>query len=227
MKPIVFTRRLLSASIHTARLLIHSVPKRRFALLVLLPIMLPITANANEPDPDWPCIQALVPVVEIGVLWPEVLPESDLGQWKSDKRVASMARQLADLREYSDTERQMVEQFVEATPEAEKRSTLNRLAEGTLALANQRRSLYIKGIKKYTRQQTAIALQIEEGLNKLAKLEEENVQSPKRDELAATMDWHQRVFDQREHSMVALCDQPVSVELTTSDILRDLAQYLP
>lgn len=227
MKPIVSTTRSLSATVHIAHMHNYRVLKRCFALLVTLLALLPIAVNANDPDPDWPCIQALVPVVEIGVLWPEVLPESDLGQWKGDKRVASMVRQLGDLREYSDAERLLVEQFVEATPAEEKRSTLNRLAEGTLALANQRRSLYIKGIKKYTRQQTAIASQIEEGLNKLAKLEAENVQSPERDELATTMDWHQRVFDQREHSMVALCDQPVSVELTTSDILRDLAQYLP
>jgi len=161
------------------------------------------------------------------VLWPQVLPESDLGQWKNDEKIASLAKKLGNLAQYSDEDRALVEQFIEATPEADQVSVLNRLAEGSLSVANQRRALYIKGIRKYTRQQTAIAEQIEAGLNKLAQMEQDNVQSPERDELRDTMDWHQRVFDQREHSMIALCDQPVLVEQTTSDVLRDLAQYLP
>jgi len=185
--------------------------------------------SANTPDPEWPCIQALVPVVELGVLWPEVLTEDDLGQWKKDKRVEPLARKLGALVQYTDAERQLVEQFIEQTPQTDQVSVLNRLAEGTLAVANQRRTHYIKGIKKYTRQQTAISLQIQDGLNKLAQLEQENSQADptERDELRDTMAWHQRVFDQREHAMTALCDQPVLVEQTTSDVLRDLAQYLP
>lgn len=198
-----------------------------FALCSVVVLIQPMPASAADPEPDWPCIQAFVPVVELGVLWPQVVPESDLGQWKNDERVESLAQKLGNLAQYTDTERQLVEQFIEQTPEADQASTLNRLAEGTLAVANKRRALYIKGIKKYTRQQTAIAEQIEEGLNKLAQLEQDNVESVERDELRETMDWHQRVFDQREHSMIALCDQPVLVEQTTSDVLRDLAQYLP
>jgi len=198
---------------------------RTLCISVLL--LQPLSTSAADPEPDWPCIQAFVPVVELGVLWPQVVPESDLGQWKSDQRVEPLVQKLGNLAEYTDTERQLVEQFIEQTPEADKASTLNRLAEGTLAMANKRRTLYIKGIKKYTRQQTAIAEQIEEGLNKLAQLEQDDVQSTERSELRETMDWHQRVFDQREHSMIALCDQPVLVEQITSDVLRDLAQYLP
>ncbi len=201
---------------------------RIFTVLFFLVVLVqPLSASAADPEPDWPCIQAFVPVVELGVLWPQVVPESDLGQWKNDERVEPLAKKLGNLAQYTDTERQLVEEFIEQTPKADQASTLNRLAEGTLAMANKRRTLYIKGIKKYTRQQTAIAEQIEEGLNKLAQFEQDNVQSVERDELRETMDWHQRVFDQREHSMIALCDQPVLVEQTTSDVLRDLAQYLP
>ncbi len=195
----------------------------RFVLLMAL--FQPALANANEPD--WPCIQAFVPVVELGVLWPQVVPESELGQWKDDEKIESLAQKLGNLAEYTDADREMVEQFIDATPEADKTTTLNKLAEGTLAVANKRRMLYINGIKKYTRQQSAIALQIEDGLNTLAQMEQDNVQSAERVELQETMDWHQRVFDQREHSMIALCDQPVLVEQITSDVLRDLAQYLP
>jgi len=135
----------------------------------------PISANAFEPD--WPCIQAFVPVVELGVLWPQVVPESDLGQWESDERIATLAKKLGNLAQYTDEDRALVEQFVAATPAADQVSTLNRLAEGSLAVANKRRSLSLKGIKKYTKQQAAIAEQIEEGLNKLAQLEQDNVQS--------------------------------------------------
>jgi len=217
-------------STHMNRICLRS--KHRYArgalqLCLIGFLTLPLIVEAAEPEPDWPCIQAFVPVVEMGVLWPQVVPESDLGQWKSDKKIAALAEKLGKLAQYSDEDRELVEQFIEATPEAEQVSTLNRLAEGALSVANNRRALYIRGIKKYTRQQTDIAEQIEEGLNKLAKLEQDNVESTERDELRETMDWHQRVFDRREHSMIALCDQPVLVEQVASDVLRDLAQYLP
>jgi len=201
--------------------------RKNIGFKLCLAVFLAQPLSANAADPDWPCIQAFVPVVELGVLWPQVVPEADLGQWKSDERIAPLAKKLGNLAQYTDDDRKLVEQFIESTPAAEQVSTLNRLAEGSLAVANKRRALYIKGIRKYTRQQSAIAAQIEEGLNKLAQLEQDNVQSAERDELRETMDWHQRVFDQREHSMIALCDQPVLVEQTTSDVLRDLAQYLP
>jgi len=221
MKPIQLNTMLMR--IHCANQRLRTSKLMKIGLFLLL--VQPISAAAN--DPDWPCIQAFVPVVEMGVLWPQVVPESDLGQWKSDKRIASLAKKLGNLTQYTDEDRALVEQFIESTPEPDHVSTLNRLAEGSLSVANDRRTLYIKGIRKYTRQQSAIAEQIEEGLNKLAQLELDNVQSAERDELKETMDWHQRVFDQREHSMIALCDQPVLVEQVTSDVLRDLAQYLP
>lgn len=197
--------------------------------VVLMVLLIHQPTSVLAADPDWPCIQALVPVVELGVLWPEMLPESDLGKWKRDERVAPLARKLGALRNYTDNERLLVEQFVEQIAEAEQVSVLNRLAEGTLAIANQRRSHFIKGIKKYTKQQSAISVQIQEGLNRLAQIEQDKDQThtAEREELIETMAWHQRVFDQREHSMIALCDQPVLVEQTTSDVLRDLAQYLP
>lgn len=201
--------------------------RKSHALFLILFLQLPLTANAVEPD--WPCIQAYVPVVEMGVLWPAVLTDADLNQWKRDDRVAPLARQLGRLVKYTDEERQLVEAFVESTPEGDRTSVLNRLAEGTLTIANGRRSSFMKGIKKYTRQQTVISLQIQDGLNRLAELEEgaaPNSATEKAD-LAETMEWHQRVFDQREHAMVALCDQPVLVEQLASDVLRDLAQYLP
>lgn len=211
----------LNASLNTIR------SNNRCALksVLLMALIQPALANANEPD--WPCIQAFVPVVELGVLWPQVVPESDLGQWKDDEKIESLAQKLGNLAEYTDADREMVEQFIDAIPEADKSTKLNQLAEGTLAVSNKRRTLYINGIKKYTRQQSAIAKQIEDGLNTLAQMEQDNVQSAERDELQETMNWHQRVFDQREHSMIALCDQPVLVEQITSDVLRDLAQYLP
>lgn len=186
-------------------------------------------AMSQEVDPEWPCIQRLVMEVSPAVLWPVPVEESHQRLWRSDDEVRVLAERLGDLNAYTDTERQLVSDFAATTPEAQREERLTMLAIGTLDVANGIRSQYIQGIKRYTRQQIAIADQIEQTLNELSLQEESQAASrdEQQQELLATLHWHERVYDQREQSIRLLCDQPVELEQTLSDVLRDMAQYLP
>lgn len=184
---------------------------------------------AQQAPDDWPCIQGYVPEVVLAVYWPQAVPESAASDWKRDKTIRALAERLGALDEYDDDARTAVTDFVASLADDQRVDALGLLATGTVATANVRRSDYLRGIRRYTRQQSSIAGQIEDGLNALARMDVEAVPAddPERVALEDTLRWHERVFDQREQAIVALCEQPVYVEQVLSDVLRDLTQYLP
>lgn len=193
--------------------------------LALLCLCLPIQFVAAQ-DVEWPCVQVLVPTVELAVMWPEPVEPAVFDDWLKNKEVAALARHLSDLDEYTDQDSSMVGDFASGIAESEAIEQLNLLAAGTLTLFNERRTFYIQGIRKYTRQQNAMALQVEDGLNKLEAFGEDNT-SKEAMEIEETVRWHQRIFDQREQAIRLLCEQPVILEQTLSAIVRDISQYLP
>jgi len=184
---------------------------------------------AQSTNPDWPCIQVLVPEIVPAVVWPEEIGEDIQGQWKQVSTIKELAEELGDLEQFTDEHSESIKKYAESIPEAERLDQLNKLTDGIVAVTNQQRTFYIDGIQRYTRQQIAIASQIESTLNELADLDQQNVAStdPERAEIEETLKWHERVYDQRERSIRALCERPVEREVVLSDVLRELAQYLP
>jgi len=183
----------------------------------------------SESTSDWPCIQRLVPTVEAAVLWPGAIDETIAGKWSKDAEIFELARNLGDLDEVDDETRASIESFANAQPAEQLEGRLNMLAEGVLSVANERRSLFINGIKRYTKQQIAVAAQIEKHRNTLHDMDVSKVavDDPARQEVEQTVHWHQRVFDKREKAIIALCNQPVAVEENLGEVLREIAQYLP
>ncbi len=184
---------------------------------------------AQQRDPEWPCAQVLIPEIVAGVVWPQVIDSSLTGAWKEDKSLSAIATILSELDEFTETEQRLIADFSESLPEPSRVETLNKLADGIVTLSNQRRAHYIRGIKRYTRQQISIAAQIESSLNQLAVLEEQSEEASitGKAEIEETLHWHQRVYDRRERAIRSLCERPVELEENLSAILRELAQHLP
>ena len=187
------------------------------------------TVNAQAIDPEWPCVQVLVPEIVAAVFWPQVIDESLIGAWKEDESLTAMVKKLSDLDEFTESERQLIADFAESVPEDSRADTLDMLADGIITLSNRRRTQYIEGIKRYTRQQISIAEQIVSTLNQLVELEAQPAPESviRQAEIEETLHWHQRVYDQREHAIRSLCERPVELEEELSEVLRELAQYLP
>jgi len=192
-----------------------------FALLITTP-----APAQPQSDPDWPCIQVLVPEVVPAVVWPEPIPAAIADTWRNDAHVLELANTLADLDAVADTNREAIQAFAEAAPSEQRTQHLSRLAFGIVATVNQRRSKYIDGIKRYTRQQIAIAEQIEATLNELAE-QSTTADNPAKVETMETLRWHERLYDQRERAIRSLCERPVQLEETLSDVMRELSYHLP
>ena len=199
----------------------------RHCLFLLL--LVSATVPAQVIDPEWPCVQVLVPEIVSAVVWPKVIDESLIGAWKEDESLTAMVKKLSDLDEFTESERQLIADFAESVPEDSRADTLDMLADGIITLSNRRRTRYIEGIKRYTRQQISIAEQIESTLNQLVELEAQPAPESviRQAEIEETLYWHQRVYDQREHAIRSLCERPIELEEKLSGVLRELTQYLP
>ena len=192
----------------------------------------PLGAQPAAPE-DWPCVQVLVPEILPTVLWPVPIDQSLAGSWRESPEIESLARRLGELESLDERAVAAIDEYAAAVPEAERRDALTRLADGTVSVANERRARYIDGIRRYTRQQIAISRQIEETLNLLADLDDAEAagttletEAP-RAEIEETLSWHERLYDQRERAIRALCERPGELEQTLSATLRELAYRLP
>lgn len=230
-------------------------PSRRRGLAVPLALAASLAAvgeavRAQPASPeDWPCVQVYVPALSPASFWPLPIPEALASGWRDDEDVRALATRLGELERVDEAALAAIEAFAAAVPESEREDALTRLAVGTLAVADERRSDYLDGIRRYTRQQIAIAGQIESTLNRLAELDdaaaggdagatsagtdaggtlvEGGADDIDRAAVEETLAWHERLYDQRERAIRALCERPVALEETLSEVLRELSYRLP
>ena len=206
------------------------------ALLALSVVASSVQAQPSAPE-DWPCVQAYIPEVTPATFWPVPIDEALAGTWREDPEIAALARRLGEIEQVDEDALAAIDAFANELPEEGRGAALTRVADGTVSVADERRSRYLEGIRRYTRQQIAIAGQIESTLNRMATLEESEaageaanetaVSAAERAEMQETLDWHERLYDQRERSIRALCERPVELEQRLSEVLRELAYRLP
>lgn len=202
----------------------------RFGLIMVAILITPAAGiSQDKVDPDWPCIQAYVPEVAAAVVWPEPIDENIAGSWRKDDKLKPVVRDFGSLEIFTDADRERLVAFAESIPEEQRIDTYNRVADGIVIRFNQRRREYFKGIRKFTRQQIAVASTIESHLNELADLEGKTdaASMQRKQDLEETTAWQQRIFDRREGAITLLCETPVELETVMGDILRELAQFLP
>lgn len=174
------------------------------ALLAALPSG---AGAATSSDPDWPCIQRLVPRISPAQIWsgPEPKPE----MWQGDLEVSRLAAKLAARRTPLEETEKLVEDFAEAqAPDAVNRK-LTALFGRTLQVINRDRASIIAGIKRFAKRQRQLAERIRETR---ATLQDADSAATQDDELRETLAWDLRIFDEREKSMTYLCEQPVLLE---------------
>ena len=172
------------------------------------------TVQAQDTDPEWPCIQRLILKVSPATMWPIPVDEGTETDYRQYPEVRKLSEQLGDIEVFTEAHRDSIATFIEDIPEAEREASLTLLATGVVDVSNRIRGNYIRGIKRYTRQQIAISEQIENSLNELSLLQDNETASDgkARRETEDTLRWHERVYDQRERSIQLLCEQPVELE---------------
>jgi hypothetical protein len=179
-------------------------------------------AAAAGEDPDWPCVQRLVPEIAPGMLWAG--PPLDATGGEPVPAVDALASELAARRVPLKAAEAQVEQFASSLAAAQKDEQLTRLFARTLEIINRDRSSIVQGIRKYARGQRALADRINARNEQLIGLAVDQVLE--RDALRAERDWDLRVYEDRRSSLGYLCEQPVLLEQRAFALARAIQGHL-
>jgi hypothetical protein len=190
------------------------------ALLFAVPLA-PAAAATGE-NPDWPCIQRLVPQIAPAVIWPG--PPIEQVNGPANPRIDQLAGELSARRVPIEEARAQIEAFAASLDDAQKSEQLPKLFIRTLEIINNDRSSIIEGIKEYARGQRALAQSINEKNERLIELPKDQVLE--RDALVAERDWDVRIYDDRARSLTYLCEQPVLLDQRAFALARAIAEHL-
>jgi hypothetical protein len=180
-----------------------------------------------EQNPDWPCVQRLVPKIAPGMVWTGP-PLDSIDGSKRDRVIGDLAGELAARRIPLEDARSRVEALAKDLDPAEKDHALTRLFAATLQIINRDRASIIQGIKRFARQQRALSEEIEQMDAALRELKGDGSgeQQARRATLEEQREWSVRIFDEREDSLTYLCEQPVLLEQRAFALAREIAGHL-
>ena len=183
-------------------------------------------ALGKPQDPDWPCVQRLVPELALGQMWNGPPPPQGVF-WQSDPadlvpraRARGQAAGRGHGRASTASPR--------PSPPGSAGQRLAFLFVAALEVINGDRAGQIDGIKRYARRQQALARRIAEESQKLGNLPPgpDVVPPPELAEVKQARDWDIRVFEDRQRSLKYLCDQPVALEQQAFALARALESRL-
>jgi hypothetical protein len=189
----------------------------------------PSSARAAEADdPDWPCIQRLVPELAVSQMWAGPAPGGGNDVVGADSETADLARQLAARSMPIDQAQVAIDRFAGGLPPEERNAQLTYLFHEVLQLINQERGEIIGGIKRYTRKQRNLAEKIAQDSQKLANLQPGTTPDAATQELLSEREWDLRVFHDRQRVLTQICEQPVLMEQRAFSLSRAMqAELVP
>lgn len=201
----------------------------RLALALALALAsAPDVGHAAEAEsPDWPCIQRKVPEISPAMVWDGPPVEELDADWRVDPVVGLLANRIALRRMRIEDAERAIADFA-ASLGVDKDQKLTMLFAGALALINGARAHIISGIERYTRRQRALANRIQEETATLGTLDGDDDEATRaqRDEFEQMLVWDTRIFEEREHSLTYICQQPVRLEQRIFALGREIMRHL-
>jgi hypothetical protein len=178
---------------------------------------------ATGENPDWPCVQRLVPEIAAGVVWAG--PPLDAAPAEPTPTIEALATELAARRVPLQDAIAQIDAFAATLDPNAKEKNLTQLFARILEIINRDRSSIIQGIGKYARGERALAHTIAEKNAQIAALASDQI--GERDALVSERDWDLRIYDDRQRARTYLCEQPVLLEQRAFALGRAIAGHLP
>jgi hypothetical protein len=169
--------------------------------------------RAWSADPDWPCVQRLVPELSAAAVWDGPDFEKYRKTWQSQPAVRDLVAEVAPRRTRMADVEKAVAAFAESLG-ADKDAALTAAFAGIFSAINDDRSQLIAGIKRYAKNQQILAAKIRDLSSEMAALAAQAVpeSDTRRQQLREQWEWDTRIHKDRERSLTALCEQPVLLE---------------
>lgn len=199
---------------------------RRFFVFVLTALAAAswsVRLDAAGENPDWPCVQRLVPEIAPGMIWSGP-PVDTIEPSAHEPVIDELAGDLAARRVPLEDAEAQIAALADSLAADQKNAQLTRLFSRALDIINRDRASLVQGIGKFARGERALAEKIAAQNAKLAGLPKDQV--IERDTLIAERDWDIRIYDDRRGSLTYLCDQPVLLEQRAFALARAIASHL-
>lgn len=192
---------------------------------LLVGFSVPASAQRAATGPaDWPCVQRLIPQLSPGALWTGPAIDELEADWWSDAEMGSVVR-FASTRATDENDAvERVRAFVSEIEE-DREARLTLLFSGIFERISRERSSSIEAIRRYARGQVG---QLERIGGLVDELEQARSAGERADieRLEQEIFWERRVFDNRQASLRALCEQPYLLEERLSRLVRVIQAQL-
>ncbi|MGO1080735.1 hypothetical protein [Inquilinus sp. CA228] len=208
--------------------MVRSAPLTATWLLPVLLALAPAAAWGQDAKDDWPCVQVLQPELSIGAMWPGDDPTANGPSWRDDAVVAALVERVAPRRVTVDEATAEIRRFA-AGYEGDRKVALSELFAGLFESINSERGTIIRGIRRFNARQAALAQRIEDTTQALDGVDSTSTDmavAQKRQQLETQLGWDQRVFDERERLLPAICDQPFILERRLFALSRTIQEEI-
>jgi hypothetical protein len=198
------------------------------AILALLAATPPVIAAARRgADPDWPCVQRLVPSLSAATFWTGPDPAST-GDWTAEPRVAELVRRIAPRRVTTDAGESAIAAFADGIGSGEDRKRLLTLVfAGLLDETNRERKDIIERIKALGHRQNELADLASKASAELGGIPEEAAgeAAARRQDLQQRFTFVTRAYEGGRQTLRYVCDAPVQLEARLGRYARTLQAH--
>ena len=158
------------------------------------------------------------------------IDENTKDTWSGDAQLGPLVARLAARRTSLDEAAEQITAYAAALDAQAKPEKLTALFAGVLSTINSERALIMTGITKYTRRQQQLAdaiRQTREAFSEALKVKPKTEESRKAvRELEKKLSWQSRIHQDRERSLIYVCESPVILEQRAFALAREIANQL-
>jgi hypothetical protein len=184
-------------------------------------------AGAADPRyPDWPCVQAKVPDIDIAAVWDGPAIDDAQTGWKNDPAIESLVPRLAARRIPLEEVQKSAADFI-AGAGAEKTRKGVLLFAGLFDTLNRQRTEVMDGLERLQRRQKDLADHIKADVAALRELQDKpQPDEAKINDLNSKIEWSTRIFDDRRKSVRYACEVPTLIERRLFGLARTIRQEM-
>jgi hypothetical protein len=198
------------------------------ALAALVAAMPAAAAARRGVDPDWPCVQRLVPTLSAATFWSGPDPAS-AGDWTAEPKVAALVRQISPRRVTAETGESAIGAFADTIGSDEDRQRLLALVfAGLLQETNRERTDLIARIKSLGHRQNELADIASRATTELGSIPTDAAgdAAARRDDLQQRITFVTRAYEGGRQTLRYVCDAPVQLEARLGRYARSLQSHL-
>lgn len=190
--------------------------------LALAPALAAAQRGGPPADPDWPCIQRLVPTLSGGAYWPG---HDAPAEWRSDPRAAALVAEVTARNVTAERGAERIAAFAQGVPPNERASVLTAVMAGLVEETNAQRGAVIDRLRALTRRQRGVG-------EVIARVTAEQRALPpdadpaRREEVAQRLAFVIREFEEAERTLRYACEAPVALEGRLGTYARALQRAL-